>query len=131
VGLREVFDEESCFVFASESADSLAAQFFAAYENREALKRMGMAARRVFERRLTLEAFGKSFLALVSEQIAESAPSASSEDGPKHHDRVIRCVIPNDRGEDCHMDPRAAEFLGALDPNTRILGLGRSPMATR
>jgi O-antigen biosynthesis protein len=73
VGMLEVLGGESCFVFESESAPSLAGQLLAAYECRGDLKRMGMAARRKFEQELTLEVFGRRFLALISEQIAEGA----------------------------------------------------------
>jgi glycosyltransferase involved in cell wall biosynthesis len=77
VGLRTVFDDESCFVFEPESPPSLAGQLLAAYEHWSALKRMGEAARRKFEQELTLEAFGARFLSLVSAQIAEDVASDS------------------------------------------------------
>lgn len=79
VGLLEVLDGESCFVFESESAPSLAGQLLAAYECRGDLKRMGMAARRKFEQELTLEVFGRRFLALTSEQIAGGAVPVQSD----------------------------------------------------
>jgi glycosyltransferase involved in cell wall biosynthesis len=79
VGLLEVLDGESCFVFESESAPSLAGQLLAAYECRGDLKRMGMAARRKFEQELTLEVFGRRFLALIAEQIAGGAVRVQSD----------------------------------------------------
>ena len=70
VGVGEVFDDESCLRFQSESITSLAGKLLEAFERRDDLKRIGMAARRTFEQNLTLEAFGRRFMALVSEQIA-------------------------------------------------------------
>jgi O-antigen biosynthesis protein len=81
VGLFEVLDGESCFVFESESAPSLAEHLLAAYECRSDLKRMGMAARRKFEQELTLEVFGRRFSALISEQIAGGAAPVQSDSG--------------------------------------------------
>jgi hypothetical protein len=69
VGNREMFDAASCFIFEPVSAPALARQLLTAYERREDLKRMGLAARRRFEQELTLDAFGERFLALVSRSL--------------------------------------------------------------
>jgi glycosyltransferase involved in cell wall biosynthesis/tetratricopeptide (TPR) repeat protein len=81
VGIGEVFDGESCFIFEPESALSLAGQLLDAFERRDELSRMGQAARRVFEEYLDLEVFGKRFLTIVSEQIAISTRGGRP---PKH-----------------------------------------------
>jgi hypothetical protein len=65
--LVEAFNDESCLVFESESAASLAEQLLAAYERRNDLKQMGMAARRRFEQEFALEVFGRRFLAFIGE----------------------------------------------------------------
>ena len=70
VGAAEMFDEQSCFCFECGSPLSLAGQLLAAYERREDLPAMGRAARRVFERDLTLDAFSARFLAMVERQAA-------------------------------------------------------------
>jgi O-antigen biosynthesis protein len=77
VGAAEMFDEASCFCFECGSPPSLAGQLLAAYERRDELPAMGRAARRVFERELTLDAFGARFLAMVGRQAAAGLP-----DGP-------------------------------------------------
>jgi len=69
VGISEAFDDESCFIFKSGSAAALAEQILVALERRTTLGQMGQAARRVFERSLSLETFSERFLAFVSEQI--------------------------------------------------------------
>lgn len=71
VGVGEVFDETSCFVFESENVEALAAQLVEAYERREKLPAMGQAARAVYERDLSMEAFSERFTAFVSKQIKE------------------------------------------------------------
>ena len=73
VGAAEMFDAESCFMFESGSALSLAGELLAAYERRGELARMGQAARRTFERDLTLEAFGRRFSAMLARQLALGA----------------------------------------------------------
>jgi GT2 family glycosyltransferase len=78
VGLLEVLGSECCFVFESESALSLARQLLAVYERRGQMQQMGTAARRKFEQQLTLEVFGRRFLALASEQIAGGAVQVGS-----------------------------------------------------
>ncbi len=91
VGISQLFGDESRFVFESGSASSLAAQLLAAYERRGGLPQMGMAARRIFEQELTLEAFDRRFLALVSEQIGDDAgairgnvpPGGGAIEGPQ------------------------------------------------
>ena len=78
VGAAEMFDEASCFHFECGSAPSLAGQLLAAYERRDELPEMGRAARRVFERELTLDAFGARFLAMVEQQAAAGLPDGPS-----------------------------------------------------
>jgi glycosyltransferase involved in cell wall biosynthesis len=51
----------SCAIFESGNASALAKQMRDAFENRDAMARMGQAARQVFERELTLEAFSERF----------------------------------------------------------------------
>ena len=70
VGIGEVFDEELCLRFKSESITSLAEKLLWAFEHQDDLTGIGGAARRKFEQNLTLEAFGQRFMAVVSEQIA-------------------------------------------------------------
>jgi O-antigen biosynthesis protein len=69
VGIGEVFDQESCLRFQSESVSSLASKLMWVFEHQDDLARMGLAARRKFEQNLTLEAFGRRFMAIVSKQI--------------------------------------------------------------
>lgn len=71
VGVREVFDEASCFVFESENAKALAAQLVAAYERRESLSTMGRAARVVYDRDLSMKVFSERFTAFVLKQVEE------------------------------------------------------------
>ena len=78
VGAAEMFDEASCFHFECGSAQSLAGQLLAAYERRDELPEMGRAARRVFERELTLDAFGARFLAMIEQQAAAGLPDGAS-----------------------------------------------------
>ena len=77
VGAAEMFDEESGFRFECGSAASLAGQLLAAHERRDELPELGRAARRIFERELTLEAFGARFLAMIGRQIAAALPKES------------------------------------------------------
>ncbi len=78
VGAAEMFDEASCFHFECGSASSLAGQLLAVYERRDELPEMGRAARRVFERELTLDTFGARFLAMVEQQAAAGLPDRAS-----------------------------------------------------
>lgn len=74
VGLREVLGSEAGFVFASGDPASLAAQLRIAIEKRGELPQLGRAARRRFEQELTLEVFGRRFLAIVAEEATRDAP---------------------------------------------------------
>lgn len=79
VGLLEVLDAESCLVFEAGSAASLAAQLRIAEERRGELRRMGQLARLSFEEELTLDAFGRKFMALVAGETApDRAPAPSA-----------------------------------------------------
>lgn len=71
VGVREVFDEASCFVFESEDAKALAAQLAAAYERRESLSTMGQAARVVYDRDLSMKVFSERFTAFILKLVEE------------------------------------------------------------
>lgn len=68
VGSIEVLEDASCLVFEPENVASLAEQLRTAYEKRGDLPEMGMVARRSFEEQLTLEAFTRRFVALISAQ---------------------------------------------------------------
>jgi GT2 family glycosyltransferase len=87
VGAREQLDAEAYFVFESGSAASLAAQLLRIYEFRASLQKMGAAARRSFEKEMTLEDFGRRFRALLAEQVAEdvvpAADKASERERPR------------------------------------------------
>jgi GT2 family glycosyltransferase/SAM-dependent methyltransferase len=78
VGAAEVFGPESaCVIFESGSAQALAEQMLMVFENRDAMAEMGKAARKVFERELTLEVFSERFFQKVlrGTNVAESLPS--------------------------------------------------------
>jgi O-antigen biosynthesis protein len=70
VGAAEMFDEASCFRFESGSCQSLAGELLAAYERRDELPAMGLAARRVFEDELDLNIFAARFMAIVEQQVS-------------------------------------------------------------
>ncbi len=66
VGAAGVFGPlKACEIFESESAQALAERMLYAYENREAMAKMGEAARKVFEQELTVEAFSARFSQMV------------------------------------------------------------------
>jgi glycosyltransferase involved in cell wall biosynthesis len=66
VGARDVFGPvTACEIFESENAQALAERMFFAYQNREAMARMGEAARKAFEQELTVEAFSERFFQMV------------------------------------------------------------------
>lgn len=77
VGSVEVLGT-ACAVFESDNALALAEQMLRAFENREAMARMGEAARKVFERELTLEAFSERFfLKVLQDTSVRQAPPCS------------------------------------------------------
>ena len=65
VGLIEIL-RESCLVFEPESVASLSEQLLKAFESRDNLYRIGMAARSCFERELTIDKFSQRFMTLLS-----------------------------------------------------------------
>lgn len=69
IGSAEVLDAQSCFMFECGNAQSLAEQILAAYRQRAHLPDMGLAARLLFEKEWTIEAFEKRFGAAISEEI--------------------------------------------------------------
>ncbi|MBE7731376.1 glycosyltransferase [Komagataeibacter sp. FXV3] len=80
VGTCDVFDEDSSYTFESGNALSLSMQLLWAYENRHDLKNMGKNARETFKKSLTLSAFSKNFLEIISQQIAVTYPEKTSAD---------------------------------------------------
>ena len=69
IGSAEVLDAQSCFMFECGNVQSLAEQILAAYRQRAHLPDMGLAARLLFEKEWTIEAFEKRFWAAISEEI--------------------------------------------------------------
>ena len=76
VGAAEFLDEDACFIFQSGNASALAAQISEAYARRDDLLRMGAAARRHFDQKMTFERFAQELLALVAQETARSAACA-------------------------------------------------------
>jgi glycosyltransferase involved in cell wall biosynthesis len=82
VGSASVFvPGNACAIFESGSAPALAKQIIDAFENREAMARMGVAARKVFERNLTLEAFSERFFQKVLRGVNEGQVLACGRNG--------------------------------------------------
>jgi GT2 family glycosyltransferase len=77
VGSVEVLGT-ACAVFESDNASALAEQILHAFENRDAMARMGEAARKVFERELTLEVFSERFFLKVLQDTSVRQASSCS-----------------------------------------------------
>jgi len=78
VGAGDVLGpERACGIFESGNAAALAELMLDAFEDRDAVARMGHAARRVFEREFTLEAFSERFSQIVlgSTVVIQGAPT--------------------------------------------------------
>ena len=65
VGIREFLDDECSWTFPSEDVRQLRELMVRAYRDRAQVERMGGAARRIYEERLTDEQFAHRFMALV------------------------------------------------------------------
>ena len=61
VGVSTLFDRDSSFMFETGDALSLAEQMRSAFMQRDTISQMGAAARRVFEKELSLEIFAERF----------------------------------------------------------------------
>ncbi|WP_419952602.1 MULTISPECIES: glycosyltransferase [Hyphomicrobiales] len=76
VGVSTLFDRDSSFMFETGDALSLAEQMRSAFMQRDTISQMGAAARRVFEKELSLEIFAERFAALMEEHL-EIEPTVS------------------------------------------------------
>lgn len=77
VGAAEFLAPDARFVFESGNAAALAAQIREAHARRHDLPRMGAAARRDFERRMTFDRFAQDLLAILSEEAGIGARQAT------------------------------------------------------
>ena len=77
VGVVEVLNADSSFVFPSGDVVTLSECIARAYSSREHLPIMGMAARRVYEEKLTEIIFRRNFMALINSQPELSHEGAS------------------------------------------------------
>ncbi len=68
VGAAEFLDDDACFVFGSGNAAALAARITEAHARRDDLPRMGAAARRHFEKKMTFDRFAQDLRAVIAEE---------------------------------------------------------------
>jgi len=66
VGIAELLEhDKSCLLFEAESAVSLAEQLLTAFENRARMRDIGVQARKVYEKKFTVDRFSEEFLRLM------------------------------------------------------------------
>jgi len=79
VGVSEVMNEDSSFVFPSGDVAALRDCMIRAHELREDLPAMGKSARKVYEQKLTDIIFARNFMALVDTMVAQEHVDQSQD----------------------------------------------------